>query len=224
MNPPRRSESPPSQGEDEAQSWRPSTGLLAAAVAIVVAAVSYFVMWPDTPAGPPPVAAARPAPTAWERLESASALPSATERSTSPHVAATPAPTATPVDGVDPTPDLSSYVNRGETPTMQEVITRLHQNKVHSGLAAFSPPGTRPPKIGLAVPEDLVLPLGYVRHHQATDDGQRIEAILMFAPDHQVLDANQQAVEMPKDRVVPPHLAPPGFPIRAITIPPPRAQ
>ena len=106
---------------------------------------------------------------------------------------------------------------------MQEVITRLQHNNVQSGLAAFSPPGTRPPKIGLAVPEDLVLPPGYVRHHQATDDGQRIEAILKFAPDHQIVDANQQPIEMPKDRVVPTHLAPPGFPLRTITIPPPRA-
>jgi hypothetical protein len=39
--------------------------------------------------------------------------------------------------------------------------------------------------VGLAVPEDFVLPEGYVRHHQATDDGQRIEAIRMFAPGRQ---------------------------------------
>ncbi|OYT91705.1 MAG: hypothetical protein CFE43_12240 [Burkholderiales bacterium PBB3] len=224
MSTPRLSKSRSPQGADKAQSWRPSTGLLAVAVAIVVAAVSYFVMSPDLADGPPPEAAARPAPTAWERLESASARPTATEHATSPRVAAIPAPTASPVDGVDPTPDLSSYVNRGETPSMQEVITRLQQNNVQTGLAAFSPPGTRPPKIGLAVPEDMVLPPGYVRHHQATDDGQRIEAILMFAPEHQIVDANQQAIEMPKDRVVPPHLAPPGFPIRAITIPLPRTQ
>ncbi|OYU46150.1 MAG: hypothetical protein CFE44_03635 [Burkholderiales bacterium PBB4] len=224
MNTPRRPEPPPPQGSDGTPSWRPSAGLLAAAVAIVVTAVSYFVMSPDTPSGLPPVAAAQPAPTAWERLATASALPSATEASTSPRMASSPAPPASPMDGVDPTPDLSNYVNRGETPTMHEVITRLQHNHVQSGLAAFSPPGTRPPKIGLAVPEDLVLPPGYVRHHQATDDGQRIEAILMFAPDHRIVDANQQAIEMPKDRVVPPHLAPPGFPIRTITIPPPRAQ
>jgi hypothetical protein len=65
---------------------------------------------------------------------------------------------------------------------MAEVITRLNEAGVSTGLGAFSPPGTRPPLIGLAVPEDYALPPGYVRHHQATDDGQRIEAILMFAP------------------------------------------
>jgi hypothetical protein len=197
---------------------------LAAAVVIVTAAASYWVMSPGTPQESLPEAAMRPAPTAWDRLASASATQPAAEHPASPPVTTSPAPAAAPIDGVDPTPDLSSYVNRGEKPTMQEVITRLQQNNVSSGLAAFSPPGTRPPKIGIAVPENMVLPPGYVRHHQATDDGQRIEAILMFAPDYQPLDANNQPIQMPADRVVPPHLVPPGFPVRNITIPPPRAQ
>jgi hypothetical protein len=105
---------------------------------------------------------------------------------------------------------------------MPEVIERLHERGVYSGLGAFSPPGTRPPLVGLAVPEDFVLPDGYVRHHQATDDGQRIEAVLMFAPDFQLFDADHQPIAMPQDRVVPPELAPPGLPIRRIVIPPPR--
>ncbi|HQY75764.1 MAG TPA: hypothetical protein PLT54_03450 [Rhodoferax sp.] len=75
--------------------------------------------------------------------------------------------------------------------------------------------------VGLAVPEDFVLPPGYVRHHQATDDGQRIEPILMFAPDFQMFDAQQRPMEMPANRVVPPELAPPGLPIRRIVIPAP---
>ena len=102
---------------------------------------------------------------------------------------------------------------------MSEVIERLHQRGIYSGLGAFSPPGTSPPLVGLAVPEDFVLPEGYVRHHQATDDGQRIEAMLMFAPDFQLRDAANRPVEMPKNRVVPPELAPPGLPIRRIVIP-----
>ena len=104
---------------------------------------------------------------------------------------------------------------------MNEVIARLHQAGVHTGLGAFSPPGTRPPLVGLAVPEDFVLPEGYVRHHQATDDGQRIEAILMFAPDYQLFDAAHRPIAIPADRVVPPELAPPGLPIRRIVIPAP---
>ncbi len=127
-----------------------------------------------------------------------------------------------PAEGdADPTRDLKSYVPRGQQPKMSEVITRLHEAGVHTGLGAFSPPGTRPPLVGLAVPEGFVLPKGYVRHHQATDDGQRIEAILMFAPEYQLFDAANNPIAMPKDRVVPPELAPPGLPIRRIVVPVP---
>jgi len=69
------------------------------------------------------------------------------------------------------------------------------------------------------VPEDFELPEGYVRHYQATDDGQRIEPILMFSPDYQFLDASRRPIAIPEDRVVPPELAPPGLPMRRIVIP-----
>ena len=81
---------------------------------------------------------------------------------------------------------------------MAEVIDRLHQAGVYGGLGAFSPPGTRPPLVGLAVPEDFVLPEGYVRHYQATDDGQRIEPILMFSPDHQFCRRREPADRDPE--------------------------
>lgn len=121
----------------------------------------------------------------------------------------------------DQTPDLSDHVNEGETPTMAEVIGRLQQAGVTTGLGAFSPPGTRPPLMGLAVPEDFVLPPGYVRHYQATDDGRRIEPILMYSPDHPPLDASGQPVLVPEDRVVPPEMAPQGLPLRRIVVPAP---
>lgn len=158
------------------------------------------------PAAAPPVAAVRPA-----------APPALPPR------AGQDRPTRLPEGDADPTPDLSSVVARGEKPSMAEVIARLHQRGIHSGLGAFLPPGTSPPLVGLAVPDDFALPKGYVRHHQATDDGQPIEAILMFAPDFQLVDAAGAPVTMPADRVVPPELAPPGLPIRRIVIPPPTA-
>ena len=65
------------------------------------------------------------------------------------------------------------------------------------------------------------LPAGYVRHHQATDDGQRIEPILMFAPDTPTLVINGRTITVPADRVVTPELAPPGLPIRRIVVPAP---
>jgi hypothetical protein len=195
-----------------ARAWRSNPAYLALALLLAVAAAGlliFLTMSSDSdsaaPAAPGTAAAATAAPP---------------PAPLAPHAAAA-APPPAPEGDADPTRDLKSYLSRGENPSMAEVIERLHERGVHSGLGAFSPPGTRPPLIGLAVPEDFALPKGYVRHHQATDDGQRIEAILMFAPDFQLLDANQQPLAMPSDRVVPPELAPPGLPIRRITLPAP---
>lgn len=200
--------------------WRPRPGYLVAALLLAVGAASFaFFAWyfsrPDAMPSPggqpaqPPVAAAAPA--------AAPAMVAASQPATGARAAAQPAPEG----DADPTRDLRSYVMRGEKPTMNQVIKRLHEQGVHTGLGAFNPPGTNPPMVGLAVPRDFVLPPGYVRHHQVTDDGQVIEPILMFAPGFQLLDASNRPVEMPKDRVVPPGLAPPGLPLRQIVIPPP---
>lgn len=118
--------------------------------------------------------------------------------------------------------DLASYIAPGQPePTMGEVIATLREHGIRTGIGAFNPPGTSPPLVGIAVPEDVPLPEGYVRHHQVTDDGQPIEAILMFSPDHEFHDAAGRPIDIPEDRVVPPHLVPPGLPIRRIVIPPP---
>lgn len=121
----------------------------------------------------------------------------------------------------DLSPDITDFINNGEVPTMAEVISRLQAAGVSSGLAAFNPPGTRPPLVGIAVSEDFELPPGYVRHHQVTDDGQPIEAILMFSPDHPLVVAAGQGAARPQDLVVPPALVPPGLPLRHIVVPPP---
>jgi hypothetical protein len=140
-------------------------------------------------------------------------------------VAAAPASVAAPQvprtrdPNGDQTPDIADYINAGEVPSMAEVISRLQAAGVSGGLGAFNPPGTRPPLVGIAVSPDVELPPGYVRHHQTTDDGQPIEPILMFAPDHPLV-AHAQASARPQDRVVPPALVPPGLPVRFIVVPP----
>lgn len=88
------------------------------------------------------------------------------------------------------------------------------------GIGVFPPLGTEPPKRGMAVPEDFQLPPGYVRHYQAADDGRRVEPILMFHPDHHPVAADGTPIPLPADRVVPPELAPPGFPIPPPDAPP----
>lgn len=192
------------------RAWQPSRGRIGVTLALALAGIGLLVLlWmPTWSEVAPAEAAAVPLPAP---------APTAIVANSVTSEAQAPAPEG----DADPTPDLSSYVARGENPSMSEVIERLHQRGIYSGLGAFSPPGTSPPLVGLAVPEDFVLPKGYVRHHQATDDGQRIEAILMFAPDFQLLDANNHPIAMPANRVVPPELVPPGLPLRRIVIPPP---
>jgi hypothetical protein len=224
--------SPPSDEAGGHGAWGPSLYHLAIAVGVVAGGVA-FLLWPGAapepaPAGAAPAAgsgtagggaAAPPQPLAHAATPAADPVRAVP---TPPVAAAAPrAASAAQEPDNDPTPDLRAYLNPGEVPTMAEVIERLHLAGIHSGLGAFPPPGTRPPLVGLAVPEDFVLPEGYVRHHQATDDGQRIEAILMFSPDHAFVAADGTPIAVPEDRVVPPALAPPGLPIRQIVIPAP---
>jgi len=230
MDGPRRSGPKPTEPGGGSGAWRPSLGYLAVALVIVAGGLGYWLMPTatptpaDAPAAPAalPVAASSPLPAA----PTAAIRPSPDSPMRATASASAPATTTPQVSRMrdpngDQTPDLSDYVNKGEKPTMAEVIDRLHQAGVHTGLGAFNPPGTRPPLVGLAVPDDFVLPEGYVRHYQATDDGQRIEPILMFSPDHPFFDAAHRPIAIPKDRVVPPELAPPGMPIRRVVIPAP---
>ena len=221
MKAPRRSTPSPTLSGGGEQAWRPSLGYLAIAVGIASSGLTYLFM---SSASAPDLATSTsaPAPLVSQTAGVAAAGPGQATVKTPELLPRPQAAREAPreADGVDPTPDLSAYVNPGEKPTMNEVIDRLHQAGVDTGLAAFSPPGTKPALVGLAVPENFALPPGYVRHHQATDDGQRIEAVLMFAPDYQPLDANNQPIALPQNRVVPPELAPPGFPTRRVVIPP----
>jgi hypothetical protein len=206
--------------------WGPSFGFLAVALGLVAGAL--WSWWLSTPPSSTAIGPAASAPLA---VASATPAPDASAAGPAAVLAHAPVPArdASAPAGIprmrdpdgDQTPDLADYINAGEKPTMGEVISRLHGAGVHTGLGAFNPPGTKPPLVGLAVPEDFPLPPGYVRHYQATDDGQRIEPILMFAPDFQPLSADGRPVAVPSNRVVPPELAPPGLPIRRIAVPAP---
>ena len=226
MKPLGRPLKPHADAAAQGDTWRPSFGFIALAAAIAAGGITYLVMAPDTERQVVTLAAQVPQST--NMANAVSPTPSAPAPPTTSGLwmqsaSSAPAGMEREVNG-DPTPDLSNYVNPGDSPTMQEVITRLQQNGVETGLAAFSPPGTRPPMVGLAVPEDFALPPGYVRHHQATDDGQRIEAILMFAPDLGFIDTPKGRVAVPKDRLVTPELAPEGLTLRRVAIPAPLPQ
>lgn len=105
-----------------------------------------------------------------------------------------------------------------EPQPQEEAVSEPPPEGQRSGLALFVP-GTKPIKKGIVVPEDFPLPPGFVRHYQTTDDGQMLQAILMFHPDYKPVDANGQPVPLPENRVVPPEMAPPGLPITLLDVP-----
>jgi hypothetical protein len=119
-------------------------------------------------------------------------------------------------------PALPRHLEEQVAAVPEEVLAQLPEGLFEmprpgdppSGMMVFPPPGTDPPKKGILVPEDFELPPGYVRHYQATDDGERLPAILMFSQDGPPLDANGQPMKVPDNLIVPPELAPPGMPLQ----------
>lgn len=199
--------------------WR--VWVKAAALSLVTAAPLTILLLPGRPADPHSGNAAVSATSVRMTNAEPASPPVAPAATTAPPPALRPVPAAEAVPVRDPN-DLASYVRPGDPePTMAEVISALRETGEQQGIAAFNPPGTSPPLKGLAVPPDYVLPPGYVRHHQVTDQGEPIEPILMYAPDHVLLDAAGQTVPIPEDRIVPPERAPPGLPIRQVEIPSP---
>ena len=116
---------------------------------------------------------------------------------------------------------LRRVARRGQQPELdaKDYIAVLRENGETGGLAAFPPPGTNPPKSGIIVPEGYQLPEGYVRHYQTTDDGRRLDAILMLSPDYEFIDEHGSPIDVAEDRIVPPELAPPGLPIQLLEVP-----
>jgi hypothetical protein len=176
--------------------WRRDVDQVPAAVGVVV---------------PPPVRGAAPASTP---AASADAAPSASTgqdvpRTRGARLRALRAVGVTPTKGPDGKRELAAA----------PVIEALQRAGVRDGIAAFPPPGTDPPKSGIIVPDDWVLPEGYVRHHQTTDDGVQLPPILMFHPDYAFEDEHGARIAVPPDRIVPPELAPPGLAVRLLDVP-----
>jgi hypothetical protein len=205
----------------------PARGFLALAALLVFAGLAYVAVaaFPRSEERPPTLAAPAtvPEPPSAEVPAATTAPPSRSVRTVP---APTPASTLPQPDfdlpSLEPD-DVAAYIRPGDPePTAAELIEALQEAGIREGLGAFNPPGTRPPMPGIAVPEDFVLPEGFVRHHQVTDEGEPLEPILMFSPDYEFVDAGGQTIAVPEDRVVPPELAPPGLPIRPIDIPAPK--
>jgi hypothetical protein len=167
--------------------------------------------------------------SAWWVLDTpeAESLPELVHSEPPPPVA--PPPVTRPAVTARPTakPALPKHLESQVAAVPEEVLAQLPEGlyelpkpgEAPTGLMLFPAPGTDPLKKGILVPEDFELPPGYVRHYQATDDGERVPAILMFSPDKPPLDANGQPIKVPEDGIVPPELAPPGMPIQMLKDP-----
>ena len=129
------------------------------------------------------------------------------------------APPAAAVPSPSAPAQATPHVRRRHAAKEREMTFTPLKPGEHAGLAVFPPPGTKPIKHGIVVPEGFELPPGYVRHYQATDDGRRLPPILMFHPDYELVDAQGNPVPMPENRVVPPEMAPPGLPVQMLDDP-----
>jgi hypothetical protein len=183
------------------------------ALAVCLGCVALLVLFGRPPAAPPPREPEAP--------PAAAAAPGETE---APLAAGASEAAAPPVDAraeEPPAPEVP--VGEEQAPAAEDAEGESAPT-VPSGVGLFPPPGTDPIKVGIVVPEEFDLPEGFLRHYQATDDGQELEPILLFHPDYELLDDAGQPIPLPESRVVPPELAPPGLPIRMLEVPPPREQ
>lgn len=175
----------------------PGKAIVFLAAAVALACVALLVLFGGPPAPRPPE---RPAPAA----------PAGTERAEAP-----PAPDA-PEPAPPPEPRAAAPAAEPEPEPAGESAPL-----VPSGIGLFPPRGTDPVKVGIVVPDDYELPEGYLRHYQATDDGEELPPILLFHPDYEVKGTDGRPLPLPPDRVVPPELAPPGLPIEMLEVPEP---
>lgn len=100
-----------------------------------------------------------------------------------------------------------------------DYIAALRESGETAGFAAFPPPGSRPPRAGVVVPPEYDLPEGFARHYQTTDDGRRLDPILVVAPGYEIVDDAGEPVDLTDDRVVPPEYAPSDLPVRMLEVP-----
>jgi hypothetical protein len=129
-----------------------------------------------------------------------------------------------------PVPPVGAEPAAGETPPEPEPVPDPAEEAAApyvpqrvpyegpTGMELFPPLGTKPVRIGVVVPDDFELPEGFVRHHQFTDEGEPLPAILMVHPDYELRDESGRPV-VTKGGVVPPEYAPEGLPIQLLELP-----
>jgi hypothetical protein len=198
-----------------------------AAVLLVVLAMVWGRMSGGSPTGPvPDELAALPEQEQTEERSrrQASARPARPVTARAPATALAPLLEAETIERLvagtaESAPERSEEEKLQQETTARELLQAAVAAGATTGIAAFPPPGTDPIKVGLVVPRDFELPEGFLRHHQITDDGRRLEPILMFSPDYEFVDADGKPIAVPEDGIVPEQMAPPGLPLRVLAVP-----
>jgi hypothetical protein len=153
------------------------------------------------------------------RADAAPAPPAPPEETAAPPVAAPPPVSSRRAEPADteiaPEPEP---IPDAEEEAAAPYVPQAVPYEGPTGMMHFPPLGTKPVRVGVVVPEDFELPEGFVRHHQFSDDGEPLPAILMVHPDYQLLDDEGRPVTT-KGGVVPPEYAPEGLPIELLELP-----
>ncbi|WP_170229583.1 hypothetical protein [Polyangium fumosum] len=198
------------------------------ALGLVAAGVLAFLSWKWTTETPAEVASGA---TAKSGQTTEARAPARPQGAPTLRLAARAAPAAdtTPktraIGTEDPDPEAEDSPDEPSASDDSDVIAEEGADpagaaaKGKTGIHAFPAPGTKRIKQGLVVPDDFPLPPGYVRHYQATDKGQMLEAILLYHPDYELVDASGKVIPLPTDRVVPPNMAPEGLPLATLEVP-----
>ncbi len=207
----------------ESSGTRRLVWLIAVAVGVpVVATVAAIVLIRHAPARTPVTVAAPPAVSVPMPREAApEGAPAAAPADAEPRLRTVAGPNV-PRERlvphrIDQPKTMPTPIDRGgEDIDARDAIPALIAAGEQGGITVFPLPGTKPIKRGIIVPDDFVLPEGYVRHYQTTDDGQQVPPILMFHPDYDFVDSHGQPIAVPPDRVVRPEQAPPGLAIQLL--------
>jgi hypothetical protein len=202
----------------EAPGVRRSVWLLLVAITLVGVAILVVIRPAMQQALTAPAIPSPPEVGTDARERGAAAAPPKVPQQPAPAVAQAPHPP----DGAAPPQREAPAAPRARAPgtdTASAANGGQEKGDEPTGLALFPPPGTKPIKRGIVVPDDVELPPGYVRHYQTTDDGRQLPPILMFHPDYQPVDQDGKPIPVPDDRVVPAEMVPPGIPARTLEVP-----
>jgi hypothetical protein len=114
-----------------------------------------------------------------------------------------------------------SELKRWESPVAivpENPTPPIEEETVPEGIGLYAKM-VKPFRIGVVVPDDYVLPEGYVRHYQVNEDGTPLKPILMYHPDFHPKDKDGSPIPIPDDLIVPGDQLPKGLDAVMLEVP-----